>query len=231
MSFSLKRTLGISKGGGGQNYLNEALAGYRNLQNPNLNDQLIQQSALQTMDPTARNATLSALTQMQDIANQGGMTAIDRSRLQQIKDNAATQARGAREAIAENAAQRGIGGSGFELAQSMLGQQAASDNAARQAIGVNSAAQERALAAMQASGQLGSQMNQQDMAKANALDAIKEFNTGVRQQQYENDFNKAQGMAGVYGNQANLEQERINRQNQWIGGGLGALSSMFGGKK
>jgi len=231
MSFSLKRTLGINKGGGGQNYLNEALAGYRNLQNPNLNDQLIQQSALQTMDPTARNATLSALTQMQDIANQGGMTAIDRSRLQQIRDSAATQARGAREAIAENAAQRGIGGSGFELAQSMLGQQAASDNAARQAIGVNSAAQERALAAMQASGQLGSQMNQQDMAKANALDAIKEFNTGVRQQQYENDFNKAQGMAGVYGNQANLEQERINRQNQWIGGGLGALSSMFGGKK
>ena len=66
MSFSLKRTFGINKGGGGQNYLNEALAGYRNLQNPNLNDQLIQQSALQTMDPTARNATLSALTQMQD---------------------------------------------------------------------------------------------------------------------------------------------------------------------
>ena len=231
MSFSLKRTLGINKGGGGQNYLEEALAGYRALQNPDINQQLIGQSSLDTMDPTARNATLAALQQMQGVATQGGMTAIDKSRLQQIQDQTATQARGAREAIAENAAQRGIGGSGFELAQSMLGQQAASDSAARQAVDVNSAAQQRALQAMQQTGQLGGQINAQDMAKANALDAIKEFNTGVRQQQYENDFNKAQGMAGVYGNQANLEQERLNRQNQWIGGGLGAVSNMFGGKK
>jgi len=229
MSFGLKRALGISKKGGGQNYLEEALAQYRALQNPDINQQLVT-SSIDTMDPTGRNATLAALQQMQDISTQGGMTAIDRSRLQKIQDQTQTQARGAREAIAENAARRGIGGSGFELAQSMLGQQSASDLAGRQAVDVNSAAQERALAAMQATGQLGGQVNQQDLARANALDAIKEFNTGVRQQQYENDFNKAQGMAGVYSGQSNLENERQKRQTGLFSGLIGAAGSVMGAK-
>lgn len=226
MSFGLRRTLGVKKGGGGEGYLNDALSAYRNIASPDYNAMMINDAAVNSLDPTARNAQLDALGQISNIYKQGGMTAIDKSRLQKIQDSAATQARGAREAIAQNAAMRGIGGSGLELAQSLQGQQAASDTAARQAIDVNSAAQQRALDAMQATGQLGGQISAQDLQRATAQDEIQKFNAGIRQQQYENDLARVNGMAGIYGNLANAENERQKRKNALIGAGLNAYGQI-----
>lgn len=212
MSFGLKRSLGLKKGQYGENYLQQSLAGYQNLQMPTYDQMAINGASVDSLDPTARNAQLAALQQMQGIATQGGMTAIDKARLQQIQEQTATQARGAREAIMQNAQARGMGGSGAELANLMQGQQSASDQAGRQAVDVNSAAQQRALQAMAQTGQLGGQISQQDLQRAQAQDEIRKFNSGIRQTQFENDLQRLNGMSGVYGDLANAEQQRQQRK-------------------
>lgn len=137
------------------------------------------------LDPSTRAAQADALRQLSDISNQGGMTAIDKSRMMAINDEMGVANRGAQEAIVQNAQERGVGGSGLELAARLNAQQGAASNAARQGVDVAAAAQQRALEALTQKGNLGGQMRTQDYsqasAKAAAQDAINKFNTQNRQ--------------------------------------------------
>lgn len=159
-----------------------------------------------TLDPKLKQAQMEALAQLQDIGQNKGLTAMDRAQLAQIQSDEATQARGAREAILQNAQMRGMGGSGMEmLAQMQNAQDAATRQAARD-TSVAGMAQQRALQAIQSAGQMGGQIQGQDFDQqariAAANDAINQFNTA----------NKNQAM--MQNVQANNDAQKFNLQKQ-----------------
>lgn len=219
-----------------------------------------------SLDPKLKQAQMDALTSLQDISSQGGLTASDRARLGDIKSQEDAQARGAREAIIQNAESRGMGGSGISLLAQLQNQQDSATRASQRDLDVAGMAQDRALQALQSAGQLGGQIGQQEFGQqaqiAGANDAIAQFNArnkqdvanmntqannqamaanlaekqriadtnvGQRntqqqynkqlaQQDFENKYKKAGGVANAYQNQA----QNYNQAGQQITGLLGA---------
>jgi hypothetical protein len=180
---------------------------------------LQESSAMQNVksDPALREAQMRALAGLQDVSEQGGLTATDKARLGEISQQEMAQQRGQREAILQNARQRGIAGSGLELASQLNNQQASATRQSQQGLNVAAMAQQRALDALMQSGQLGgnirSQDFEQDARKAAAQDAINAFNTANRTQ-------NSQYNTGVLNNSqaANLAaKQAIANQNVGIG--------------
>lgn len=131
-------------------------------------------------DPNNIAAQKQALTQLQDIGNSGGMTLSDRGQMEQQMGNLQAKERGSREAILQDAQQRGGYGSGAALAAQLSNQQNSSNQAHQDQLGIAAQAQSRALQAIQGAGQLGGQMQQQQFGeaaqKAQAQDAINQWN-------------------------------------------------------
>jgi hypothetical protein len=132
------------------------------------------------VDPRLRQAQLNALSGLQGISDSGGMTLQEQANLQRMLTDIGAADRGRRQAITQNLQQRGIGGSGFELASQLQNAQDAAQLASQQGLDINAQAQQRALQALQQGGQLGGQIEdrsfgqQADAARAN--DLIKQFN-------------------------------------------------------
>src|SRR5690606_16028160 len=144
---------------------------------------------------------------------EGGLTAADRAALASIQSQEQAAARGAREAIIADAQARGMGGSGLELMAQLKNQQDAATRQAQRDLDVAALAQERALAAIQAAGQLGGNIQRQDFSQqfqqAQAQDAINEFNT-----QNMNQVGLANTQARNEAQRANLaEKQRIADAN------------------
>ena len=136
-----------------------------------------------SVPPELLSAQQNALRRISEIADEGGLTAIDRARLFDAKEEMATASRGAQEAIMQEAAQRGVSGSGVEMANRMLAQQAAATRGARAGVDTAAEAQRRALEAISQSGQMAGSMRTQSMNEqarvAEAQDAINRFNTEI----------------------------------------------------
>jgi hypothetical protein len=130
-------------------------------------------------DPRLRDAQMSALSKLQEVG-ETGLNFEDRAALQEIQDQNSNVERGQRQAILQNMAARGMGGSGAELASQLAGNQGAADRNARSSLNVAAQAQRRSLDAMMKSGELGGAIRGQDFneasTKANALDSIRKFN-------------------------------------------------------
>jgi hypothetical protein len=137
-------------------------------------------------DPGARQAQLSALAKLQEIGDSNGQDAQFLSDESKIENDVNTNLKGQQDAIMQNLATRGMAGGGSELVQRQLAAQGAANTQASMAMDAKAQAQQRALQALMQSGQLGSQMQQQDFqqasAKAAATDAINKFNTQNQQQ-------------------------------------------------
>lgn len=135
-------------------------------------------------DPRLRDAQLSALSSLEEVGN-GGMTMADKAALAQIQENASMQERGSREAILQNAKQRGMGGSGMEMLAQLSSGQNSANRARMEGLNVAATAQQRALDAMTQAGTLGGNIRGQDFsegsAKATSQDAINRFNTANSQ--------------------------------------------------
>lgn len=215
--------------------------------------QLVNSNAYDSMnlDSEGKQAQLAALHQLSDIGNNGGMTAQDKSQLQQIQNEEQTKARGARDAIVQNADARGVGGSGLsELAQLQNAQDAATRQSSRD-LDVAAQGQQRALQALQSAGQLGGNINQQQFgqqqAVANSKNEIAKFNAQNQQQtnlvntaannqaQTANLANKqavsnanvdTANKQQVYNNQ--LPQQNFQNQLQKAGGIAGADQNLAG---
>lgn len=133
-----------------------------------------------SVDPELRGAQMSALRGLQDVYEGGGLTDIDRARIQQIRDQENTYARGQERAILEDSHRRGITGSGMEVTSRLMAQQEAAGRAGRQDMDVAADAERRALEAMVQSGQMGGQIEDraygQQSQKAAAANAIEQFN-------------------------------------------------------
>lgn len=158
-------------------------------------------------DPSLVGAQKQALQQLQDTANQGGLTALDRSKIQDIQDTLNTTARGRNQAVLQNARERGIGGSGLELTNQLMNEQSAADQASRAGTDVAAQAQARALQSLQAAGQLGGQMEAQQYGeqanKAQSQNAIDKFNAET--QNATNLYNTQTGNQAQAANLANAQ--------------------------
>ena len=161
-------------------------------------------SALQQIstDPELRKAQMAALDRLSQVSEEG-MTAEDRARLGQIQREVGRAERGSREAILQNMAQRGISGSGLELAAQLSNQQAAAERRQMEGLNVEAMAQRRALEALGQVGDLSGRIRGQDFGeeaqKAAAADAIAKFN--------------AQQQAAAQA--ANVAAQNLAAQQQW----------------
>lgn len=135
-------------------------------------------------DPRLQQAQMEALRRLQGLS-ETGMDITDRARLFAISQAEGARSRGEREAILQNAAARGLSGSGLELAAQLGQQQGAATRGAAEGFGVAEAAQQRALQALQGAGGLAGQIRGQSFEeqaqRARAQDIINQFNTRQRQ--------------------------------------------------
>lgn len=169
-----------------------------------------------TSGGAGRSAQLQALSQLQGISTDGGLTAQDKAQLNDIQSQTGAQERGSREAIMQNAQSRGMSGSGMELASQLINQQGSAGNANQAGLDVAAQAQKRALDAITQSGQLGGQVQGQEFSeqaqKASAQDAINKFNA-ANSQSVVNANTQARNAA----QQRNMDtQQNISGQNTQI---------------
>lgn len=137
-------------------------------------------------DPSYVGAQKQALQQMQAIATQGGMTAIDKAQLQDITDQQNQQNQSQNAATMQQSQQRGVGGSDLTAVNQLINEQGNADRASAAGVNVAANAQQRALQAMQAAGTTGANLESQAYGeaanKANAANAIDVFNKNALNQ-------------------------------------------------
>lgn len=172
-----------------------------------------------TLDPALKQAQMEALSGLQDITSSGGLTAMDKARLNQIETEENSRARGQREAILQGAQARGMGGSGLELMSQLQNQQQAATRKSQRDLEVEALAQERALQALMQQGNLAGQMesaafNQQAQI-AGANDAISQFNDQNQQQQInQNVANRNQAAASNLAMKQDIANANAALRNQ-----------------
>jgi hypothetical protein len=190
-------------------YMYEALAGYRpeNESIVTLGDSAMEGISL---DPATRAAQMQALTELSQMTTGDGMSAIDAANVAKINQGIGQAQRGSRDAIASNMRQRGISGSGLEMAAQLQNQQASADRASMAGQEEAANALQRKMAALGQLGSLGGQMRGQDFNQAatvaDAQDAVSRFNaqnsqnvmsrnTGARNSASEADWRNRQGVS------------------------------------
>jgi hypothetical protein len=162
---------------------------------------------------------MNALLKLQQVGDEGGMTATDRARLSQIQDDTNTNLRGQQGAITQNLAARGMGGGMSEMVARQLAAQGAANRQGQQGLDVKAQAEQRALQAIMQSGQLGGQMGQQDFQNqaqiAQARDMINKFNTQNTQQVMSaNIQGRNQAQATNAQNAQNIANQNVGLSNQ-----------------
>jgi len=146
-----------------------------------LTPEQLQQTELRNIlrNEQARQAQLDVLGEYQDLS-QTGLTAVDRAALAEIQNQIATQERGQREAILQNMAQRGLAGSGTELAANLLAGQSAAQRASQMGMDQAAQAQQARLQALGNVAQMGQGLEETDFQRAarqaEASDVINQFN-------------------------------------------------------
>lgn len=215
-----------------------------------------------SVNPADKEAQTAQLAALGSLAANGGRNAASDYNLSQIQGQEGAQAKGQRDAVMQNMQARGMGGSGADLIAQLSANQSAQSNANNQSMGVLANEANTALSAGQSAANIGSQMQSQDFgeqsAKAQAQDAINKFNTqnmnsnnqynaqignqaqqyntGLQQTGYQNQAQKAAGMAGSDMGAVNYNQSQANMGAQQAGGllsgaiKLGASAAGGGGQ-
>lgn len=167
-----------------------------------------------------RNKQLQALGGIEQLS-QTGLSAIDRAALSEIQNEIAMQERGQRESILQNMAQRGISGSGQELAAQLQSSQAASQLASQQGMQQAAQAQRARTEALANLSEMATGLEQTDFQREaqrqEAQDLINRFNLQNRnvaelrnldlQQSLKNELEREKTRVG----QANIDLENQQR--------------------
>ena len=192
------------------------------LQNPDLVGQYtpeqvqVMQEMSSSMEGVSANqgtidAQKSALEGISEVA-QGGYTEADKSVAREVNREVNQQSQARQKAILNAMANRGVLGSGMELAAQLQGEQQSIDQASRAGENLTQQAQARALQALGQQGSLAGQMRQQDFGEqsdvARARDEVNRFNLSNRQRVNETNVN-----ANNQAQQMNLQQ-RQQMENQ-----------------
>ena len=138
-----------------------------------------------SVDPRLRNAQLQSLEKLQQIGS-GQLTAEDKAALAKLQRQTSRDAQARDASILQNMQERGIGGSGAELAARLSANQAASNREAQGGLDIQGQAAQRALQAISQAGAHGGSMERQQFGEqsqiANAADAIARYNAMNQQQ-------------------------------------------------
>jgi len=181
-------------------------------------------------DPIGRDSQLTSMSALQDIVDRGGMNLADAANMNRMQTQAATADQGRRAAILQNMGQRGMGGSGMELMAQLQSGQAATDRASQAGMDQAGMMQDRALQSILSRGDVGRQMTndqwQRDAQRAQAQDAISQFNArnalqnqqNTAQNQMRADVSNRDYSTGVQqanvGRRAQQQAANVNRQNR-----------------
>jgi hypothetical protein len=146
-------------------------------------------------DPHYKQAEMQALTELQRVGDEGGLTLTDKATLEDTLGRVNRQARGAREANLSAVRARGQLGSGLELSAMNDADQSAIEQAHQDSLRIAGQAQDRALEALMKSGSLAGDMENRDFGedfkKASAADELAKFNTQTRQKVQTANVNRA----------------------------------------
>ena len=138
-----------------------------------------------SVDPTVLNAQNKALQELINLSENEGLNSIDRQALQEIINSENANLKGNLDAITQNAMERGIYGSGLELANKLQQAQSSANRNSSQDMAILAQAQQRALDSLSNYGNLASNMRSQDFNEqekiANARDTIAAKNWQNRQ--------------------------------------------------
>ncbi len=188
-----------------------------------------------TTDPRLRDAQMSALQGLAEEGRAGGLTIQSRAALNEANALQAQRERGSREAILQSMAQRGMGGSGTELAAALQNQQGSADRSALAGTQAAADARSRALQAMAQSGDLAGGIRGQEFGEkaqqASARDARERFNASQRLTRAGMSANVRTGNAAAYDRAGQRDDQFASGLSSALGqfGGYGA--SLFGGGK
>lgn len=159
-----------------------------------------------------RQKQLQAIGGVEELS-QTGLSAIDRAALTEIQNQIATQERGQRESILQNMAQRGISGSGQELAAQLQGSQAASQQASTQGMQQAAQAQRARMQALSSLSEMAGGIEQTDFQREaqrqEAQDAINRFNLQNRNIAELRDLDLQQSLR----NELEREKTRVGQAN------------------
>jgi len=150
-------------------------------------------------------------------------------------------------AIAQQSAARGLGGSGLDAALKASAEQGGANAASNAGIEAQNSANQRALGSISQLGNLGAQINQQEFNRGQAQDAFNQWNAGA-QNQFALANQAAQNNASIVNAGGNMQNQQFNQgqyqqgnqfqqqmqmanqqQNvQLLGSVLGAAGAAFG---
>ena len=137
--------------------------------------------------PEVLAAQREVLGTMGEVAREG-YTAQEQADLARMKMATGTQERGQREAIIQRMQQKGVGGSGAELAAMLIAQQGGANRAAQMGLDIAATGQQRALQALMEKGQLAGRMRGQEFGEkrdvASPQDVIEAFNKQQARETY-----------------------------------------------
>lgn len=161
------------------------------------------------VDPSVLYAQNKALDELINLSEAKGLNAIDQQALQEIVDAENRNLKGQQDAIMQDAMQRGVYGSGLELAQRLQAAQSSANRMNNQDMNVMAQAQQRALDALSNYGNLASNMRGQDYneqaQRAAAQDAINQYNINNMVEANRNNVNRqndvSQKNTGIYNQQ------------------------------
>jgi hypothetical protein len=135
-------------------------------------------------DPEVVQQQMDALKTMSEVA-EGGYTEGDKAAMRDVKRDVNQNARARQKSILNEMAQRGVLGSGMELAAQLKGEQQSIDAEASASNKAIQNAQARALQATAQQSSMAGNLRSQDVGEqaniAKAKDAINQFNTANRQ--------------------------------------------------
>lgn len=169
-----------------------------------------------SVDPRLRNAQMQSLQTLQKIGS-GELRPEDQAALAQVRQQNEQQQNANRQSILQNMQQRGIGGSGAELAAQLSNSQSSANRAGMQDLDIAGQASQRALQAIYSGGQLGGQLEGQqfgeDSQKASAQDVINRYNAMNAQQ----NANTNTGLTNQAQAQNLANRQRIMDANTGVG--------------
>ena len=179
-------------------------------------------------DPAFRTAQLEALGSLKNVSDSGGLTLADKANLNDIRNEMASRANADRLSALQGLAERGLSGSGAEVAMLAQGSQSAANRASNESLRIAGQAQLNALEAMKQRGALAGQMQAADWNRksdaARAQDAINRLNWG-HQGDIEAQRRALAGMQyGFQGQRAGFQQGQSQKTADVWHNSLNALS-------
>lgn len=145
---------------------------------------------------------------------EAGLTAVEKAQRAELLDSVAAQEKSRQATIQREMAERGLGGSGAELAAMLQSSQSAADRGSKQALDLAAQAENRALQALTQRGDLAGQLRSQTMGeagqRASAKDRIAQMNWQASQDAARRNLERRQRMSEL-GTQTRTQQQLHNK--------------------